>query len=300
MKIPISITLASLLFIVDANAGEQAPARGVSVCNHGQTCSFAVQRSVGPNVEQSQAQKNIKHAEAGRMRSNTQRGQTHLGFILDEPIGNLPMYLASGERRPPSSDNIVLEPVKISGALLTGLRAGDVLTAELDQSIKASPSVPTPIRARVTAGRFQGAYVLGSATLDHELKRVLLTFERIRLSGNDKTYQLKASGLALSGQVGLEGDYHTQEGFYFVAELGAVATAGYVDATTTRTQNLLGGYQAEPSAANAAKQSAVQALSKSAERLAERARNAPEYTEIEGGRAIQIILQESPTEVTGG
>ena len=121
----------------------------------------------------------------------------------------------------------------------------------------------------------------------------------MRLPGNETTYALKATGLAASGQVGLEGDYHTQEGLFFAAEILTAGAAGYADATTQRNQTLLGTYQTAPTLANASKQGAVTALSKSAERFAERERTAPEYTEIEGGREIQIILEASPTESTG-
>ncbi|MGK5087915.1 TrbI/VirB10 family protein [Bdellovibrionota bacterium FG-2] len=197
------------------------------------------------------------------------------------------------------TEDVVIVPEKQTGALLTGLRAGDILVAEIEQSIKASPSVPTPIRARITQGRFRNTFVLGSATFDRELKRVLLVFDKLRLPGAEQSYQLKATGLALSGQVGLEGEHHTDEGVYFAAEVLTTTAAGYADATTSRNQNALGTYQTEPSLSNATKQGAVSALSKSAERFAERARSAPEYTEIEGGRAIQIIIETNPTEVSG-
>jgi hypothetical protein len=217
----------------------------------------------------------------------------------EEP-GNLPIYLAAAARSAPENPGqAVVVADKPIGALLPGLRSGDVLHAELEQSIKASPSVPTPVRARVTRGRFEGAFVLGTATFDRELKRILFTFERLRLRGDDTTYALKATGLAPSGQVGLEGDHRTQEGLYFAGEIVAATAAGFADATTQRTQTALGTYHTEPTLANAGKQGAVQALSKTAERFAERARTAPEYTEIEAGREIQIIVESSPTEAGG-
>jgi hypothetical protein len=222
-----------------------------------------------------------------------------------EEVGNLPSYFfgartESSEESFVQKDAFVVVPEKQMGALLPGLRAGDILQAVLEQAIKASPSVPTPIRARVSAGRFRGVFLLGTATLDRELKRVLLSFERLRIQGSELSYQLKATGLGQSGQVGLEGEHHTSEGAYFAAELGAATIAGYADATTTKSQNWLGSYQAEPNPANAVKQGVAQSLSRTAERFAERARQAPEYTEIDAGQSIQIIIQESPTEVSGG
>ena len=215
-------------------------------------------------------------------------------------VGNLPSYMTTDQRRAASTDGFVIVAEKPTGALLPGLRAGDLLQAVLDQSIKASPSVPTPIRARVMGGKFRGALIVGTATLDKELKRILLSFERLRLPGAETSYALKATGLAPSGQVGLEGDHHSQAGAYFAGEIVAATAAGYADATTQRSQTMMGGFQVEPSAANAAKQGAVTALSKTADHMAEGTRSAPEYTEIEAGREIQILLTESPTQVLGG
>jgi hypothetical protein len=210
---------------------------------------------------------------------------------------NLPnYYIATNGLREDYDEDIAVVPERIIGAELSGLKAGDELEAVLEQSIKASPSVPTPIRAQVTSGRFRGAYFLGTATLDRELKRIVISFERMRLPGQEVTYTVKASGLAPNGQVGLEGDFHSQEGLYFAGEVLSATAAGYADATTQRYQNLIGNYEVEPSVGNAAKQGAVSALSKTADHFAERSRNAPEYTEIEGGREIRIIVQENPRE----
>src|SRR5690606_34646938 len=115
----------------------------------------------------------------------------------------------------------------------------------------------------------------------------------------DSTYTLRATGLAPSGQVGLEGEHHTQEGKFFVGEILAATAAGVADATTQRTQTALGTFQTEPTLANAGKQGAVNALSKTAERMAERARTAPEYTEIEAEREVQNLIEQSPVEVDG-
>jgi len=243
----------------------------------------------------------VKTSMAGPVRAvRMQRTTPAKLTVRSDEAGNLPNYMNSEGRRPGTPDGYIVVAEKPSGALFPGVRAGDVLLGVLEQSVKASPSVPTPIRVRITAGKLRGAIVLGAATLDRELKRILLLFERLRMPGNETAYALRATGLAPSGQVGLEGDHHTQEGTYFAGEILAAAAAGYADATTQRTQTLTGGYQIEPSVGSAAKQGAVTALSKTADRFAERSRTAPEYTEIEAGREVQIIIQETPTEVSGG
>jgi hypothetical protein len=283
----------SICLSLTAHAYDAPPQRGVSVCAADKNCSWSkpqARAGLGAAAKPS--------GQAATSASNEKHRTTRTAKeAWDGGAGNLPSYLKGSRSSSGNEAVAVLVPDKVTGALLPGLRAGDILAAELEQSIKASPSVPTPIRARITAGRFIGAVVLGAATLDRELKRVLLSFDHLRLSGSDTGYQLKATGLALNGQVGLEGEHHAEEGSYLLAELGAATAAGYADATTSRSPSILGGYQTEPSAANAVKQGAVQALSKTADRFAERVRSAPEYTEIEGGRAIQIIIETAPMEV---
>ena len=237
----------------------------------------------------------------GNASASTTKGHLKTARVTDSlksyVPGNLPEHHLSQNKSPPTTDGFVLVADKPPGALLQGVRPGDILNASLEQSIKASASVPTPIRATIESGKFRHATLLGTATLDRELKRILLTFDRLRLAGSEISYALKATGLAPNGQVGLEGDHHTEAGTYFAGEILAATAAGYADATTQRSQNMMGGYQIEPSVQNATKQGAVTALSKTADRLAEQSRNAPEYTEIEAGREIQIIVQETPMEV---
>lgn len=282
--------------------GDVAPGRGKSQCEiNPRLCSWpGAERSMRAMVDADGKTDKVKTSMAAPARGpEAKQIRAAKPMAPFDEKGNLPGYMSTDGRRPGSPDGFVLVAEKTSGALLPGVRAGDVLIGVLEQSVKASPSVPTPIRVRITAGKLRGAIVLGAATLDRELKRILLVFERLRIPGNETAYALRATGLAPSGQVGLEGDHHTQERTYFAGEILAAAAAGYADATTQRTQTLTGGYQIEPSVGSAAKQGAVTALSKTADRFAERSRTAPEYTEIEAGREVQIIIQESPTEVSG-
>jgi hypothetical protein len=193
-----------------------------------------------------------------------------------------------------ASDKVVYVPQN-SVVKLSSVKAGDLFYAVIDQRIKASPGVPTPLRAMVTSGALKGGFFLGEGTLDLELKRILFSFTRVR-SREGKTYGVKAAGLSPEGSVGLEGEYHSQAGTFFLAELASAATAGFLDSTISRNQTAAGGYVQEPSLSNSAKTGAVTALSKSAERMADRAKQAPEYTVAEGYQAIQIIVQEDPTE----
>ena len=209
---------------------------------------------------------------------------------------NLPQYYQGIDRSQfKASDRVVFVPQN-EAVKLKSVKAGDIFQSVIEQEIKASPSVPTPIRAMVISGELKGGFFLGEATLDRELKRIILTFAKVR-TPEGKTYQIKASGLAPKGTIGLEGEYHSQAGSFFVAELASAAAAGFLDSTINRNQTTFGTYVQEPSLQNSTKSGLVTALSKSADRLAEQTRQAPEFTEIGGYQPIQVIVQEEPIEL---
>jgi hypothetical protein len=208
---------------------------------------------------------------------------------------NLPNYYSTVDRSHyAASERAVFVPAATSPKL-PGINSGDVLDALVEQAIKASPSVPSPIRATVLSGSLKGSFLIGSAKLDGELKRVLLTFSKIRTPAN-QTYKINATGLSVDGRVGLEGAYHSDTGNFFMAELAASTAAAIADSTISRQQTTLGGWVQEPSLLNHAKQGTVAALSKSAERVAETVRSAPEWTEIKGFQQIRVIVEKDPTE----
>jgi hypothetical protein len=209
---------------------------------------------------------------------------------------NLPRYYANVDRSEVEASEKVVYVPKASPPKIEGLKSGDVIWAVVEQELVASPSVPTPVRAIAVGGRYKGGIFLGEATLDRELKRVLLSFTKLRLKDRDEVFQLKASGLSPEGSVGLEGEYSSQAGKFFVAELASAAAAGMVDATINRSQTTQGGYVQEPSLSNAGKTAAVSALSKTTERMAEGARGAPEFTKVSGYQEIQVIVQEDPVQ----
>jgi hypothetical protein len=178
---------------------------------------------------------------------------------------------------------------------MAGVKTGDVFSALIEQEIKASPSVTTPIRAVITEGRLKGYLFIGEAILDKELKRVLLSFGKLRTRANE-IYEVKASGLSTKGSIGLEGDYHQDTGKFFVAELAAATAAAMADSTINRSQNAFGNFVEEPGLGTAGKKGITAALSKTADRFADQVRTAPEYTEVSGFQNIQIIVQDEPRE----
>jgi hypothetical protein len=218
---------------------------------------------------------------------------THSNFDFHSKR-NLPAYYL--ETKPTRSfSEVVLdsEKTKVRSNLIN---IGDILYASIEQEIVASPGVPTPVRAFILSEKGKGSFILGEAILDRELKRILITFNRYR-DKNLKIYEFKAIALSMSGSIGLIGEYHTQAGKFFIGELASIAAAGFVDSTIQRQQTQVGGYVQEPSLSNSTKNAAVQALSRTADRMAENSRNAPEYTVSQSHQLIKVIVTESLIEI---
>ena len=211
-------------------------------------------------------------------------------------VTNLPVYHQGVDRSESEANEKAVFVPRSGSQRIKGLASGDVVWAVVEQEIVASPGVPTPVRAMAVGGPFKGALFLGEAMLDRELKRVCVTFTKLRLKDCDTVYGVKAAALSPSGSVCLEGEYVSQTGRFFVAELASAAAAGFLDSTVSRNQTALGTYVQEPSLANSGRTAAVSALSKTTERMAEEARTAPEYTRVRGYQEIQVMIQDDPVE----
>ena len=215
----------------------------------------------------------------------------------EHTYSNLPSYAISpGTREFQANDASVL--IVKSKVNLPGVHLGDLFNGVINQEIKASPSVPTPIRAFILNGNLKGGYFVGEATLDKELKRILIDFTKLKTTAG-AVYSVLAKGLSLSGSIGIEGEYHSQAGLFFAGELASATAAGILDSTINRNQTTLGTYVQEPSLSNSTKTGAVTALSKTTDRMAEQTRQAPEYTVSHGDTEIQIIILDEPTEISG-
>lgn len=240
-----------------------------------------------------------KAPKVSAVKKQKKREQVHISQtapLAGDTGGNLPAYYEGLDRHDIEANEKVVFVPKSHDPKLKGLKPGDVVWAVVEQEITASPEMPTPIRAIATTGKFKGAYFVGEATLERELKRVCFNFTKIRPKDGDTVYSVKAAGLSPSGSVCLEGEYVSQTGKFFIAELASAAAAGFVDSTINRNQTALGTYVQEPSLANSGKNAAVQALSKTTDRMAEQVRSAPEYTHIRGYQEIQVMIQDDPVE----
>ena len=210
---------------------------------------------------------------------------------------NLPTYLALVNQIDFVADGPgVIYPEDKLGDELKGAHRGDRYWAVIDQTLTVSSHDSNPVVATISQGPFEGAVLYGSASLDPALKRVFIEFSSIRPCNSQVEYDFKAEVLNEKGDRGLEGEYSAGDTAAFIAEVGTAASAGYADATINRSQTAFGSYVQEPSVSNNIKQGIVTGLSKAAERSAERARNAPESTHIEGPIRIQVLIKVQPRE----
>jgi hypothetical protein len=177
---------------------------------------------------------------------------------------------------------------------ISGVRDGDVLYASLPQKIKASPQAATSIRVTLLSGTRRGSLLMGTATLDPELKRVFLTFNKFRSNEDDEVYALEAEGQNLDGERGIEGEYHTEEGKFFLASLVTGFLGVLADSSVNRNQTVTGGWTQEPSLSNSALTSAGATLVQQGSRLAQKAESAPQYTQTDGNQVIRVMIKSDP------
>lgn len=213
--------------------------------------------------------------------------------IPSSGVGNLPLYFANRGSFQAEESPVVL-PTSRAGILLGSIKLGDVLSAEVKESLIAFNEAKAPIRAVVTEGRQKGAILLGEATLEKNSKRILIEFKRLRAKDSNQSYNLLAYGIDLKGILGIEGKVISGEDKYFTAEVIATAASSYADATISREQNNLGNYVEKPGADTLGKKALSSALSKTAERFAEKLKIVPEYSVLEGPTMIQVLITENP------
>ncbi|MDG0816487.1 hypothetical protein [Bdellovibrio svalbardensis] len=185
-------------------------------------------------------------------------------------------------------DSAEITPKERVGLKFKGLRVGEVLSAEITEEVTVYPDSKTPVRATVSSGKLKGAILVGEATLEKNSKKVLINFKQIRQNKGEDLYQLAGYSL-------IEGEYHSNEKKFFIAEFLSAAAAGIADASINRSQNVLGNYVEEPSLDTTGKKALGAALNKSAERLAEKQRSAPEFTVVGEVTGISILITDQPS-----
>lgn len=208
--------------------------------------------------------------------------------------GNLPIYFLN--RGSFSSENSpVILPSQTQNLRSSDLLAGEVILAEIKESLIAFNDVKAPVRAVIKSGKLKGSILIGEATLEKNSKRILIDFKRLRTSSNNQNYEVIGYGLDSKGILGLEGNLVSGEDKYFAAEFLSSAAAGAVDASIERNQNSIGNYVEKPSTDTIAKKALVGALSSTTNHFSEKLKKAPEYSVLEGSFEIQVLITEQPT-----
>lgn len=210
--------------------------------------------------------------------------------------GNLPQdYQRYSMAQYRATESPVVLPTSVRRVSFRALPLGTIVNAEISGNIIAFPDSKVPIRATVRAGAFKGAVFLGEAQLERNSKRIGIEFRKFRPATDEVGYSLIASGMSQDGSLGLEGKYHSGEAKYFSAEFLAAFAAGYADSLVERSTTPFGQTVDAPNASNAGKKAVAGAMSRTADRFAEKVRMAPEFVTLEGPTAIQILIQDQPT-----
>lgn len=130
--------------------------------------------------------------------------------------------------------------------------------------------------------------------MEKNSKRILVQFNRFRPEREATAYSLSGNAYGLDGMLGLEGKHHSGEAKYFTAEFLAAFAAGYADSLVEREKTPFGHTVEDPSVANAGRKATANAMSRTADRFAEKVRTASEFVTLSGPVRIDILIQDQP------
>lgn len=181
----------------------------------------------------------------------------------------------------PKNSNYLKNTAIIPGTKLKALINSD-LTAYIDSK--------SPVEAIVTEGEHKGSVLLGNATMDIQTKRVSIQFSSFRLRGSRQSFATTAIVRDENGDLGLNAEHESFYWHYFMAETLLNTASGLANATVERSKNAYGQYETNPNVDSAVKQGVSVGLGKSAERIGERLRTAPEYVTAKGPFVVQVLI----------
>jgi hypothetical protein len=190
--------------------------------------------------------------------------------------------------------NPIVLPAQPISRYIESLLPGQLQSARIEQSVLAYNEGKAPVAARLTDDRGRDIVLIGEATLEKNSKRILIDFKLVRIESSSELFDFKASAMDQDGTLGLEGEYHSGENKFFAAELAAAAAAGFTDASVNRPTNAFGNQQDERSIDTSSKKAIGSALTRTADRFAEKVRQAPEYSVLTGPVAVKILVVEQP------
>ena len=211
--------------------------------------------------------------------------------------GNLPPILIRKSRVAKSirtPEKAIIFP-KLAGINKSGIDIGDVFDCIIEQDIKAYVDSKSPIRARITSGEHEGSIFIGNAVMDPKTKNVLIWFDHLRNLDTGVKHKLLASIHSVTGEVGLVGTHHSRYWSHFFAMLLSRGAEGYAQASVERNQNIFGNYQQIPNQNNAGKVAVAEAASGTADLVAEKMRNLPEYVTKRGPIKTKVFITKTPS-----
>lgn len=252
---------------------------------------------VGPLVGQAQMRSNLyqkpqaKVEEKEASKSLDTIPKKKKAQVIPLATGNLPAFYQSRRFSQMEESPIVL-PTNRQSVLNSNLLLGEVVRAEIKESLIAFSEAKAPIRAVIQSGKLKHSILVGEATLEKNSKRILIEFRNLQTLNSNQLWSLKASALDREGILGINGNLVSGEGKYFAAEFLSSLVAGYTDATISREQNALGNYVEKPGTDTFSKKALSSALSRTTDRFAEKLKVAPEYSVLEGPFEIQVLITE--------
>jgi hypothetical protein len=208
--------------------------------------------------------------------------------------GNLPPEYQLNRKSVSIEESPIILPTNKSGIRFRQLLTGDLIQATLLESVFAFQESRSPVRAVVTSGPLKDSVLVGEASLEKNSKRIQIHFKKFRDPRNKDIYTLDADAMDESGVLGLNGKYVSNESIFFGAELLSAAAAGYTDSTIDRSTNILGQTTDIKNEDTFAKKALTSALTKSADRFAEKLKSAPEYSILYGPKDIQVLILDQP------
>jgi hypothetical protein len=204
---------------------------------------------------------------------------------------NLPDYYLDED--PPENPSFT-KPWRVVGTTeqtrIYGLNAGTNAMARISQDILVSPGTPQPILAEIMTGQFKGARLLGEATLERDLHRVLVKFHHISHDGDQ--IKIAANTIDHSGKVGIAGEYIAEDKALIAGSFLSTFLSGFTDSSVERHRDATGNYVDEPTVTNQAKKGLTATLSKAADRMESRANTMPGYTVVKGPVIVQVVFEE--------
>lgn len=204
---------------------------------------------------------------------------------------NLPDYYLDED---PPENPAFTKPWRVVGTTeqtrIYGLNTGTKAMARINQDILVSPGTPQPILADLVTGPYKGARLLGEATLERDLHRVLVKFHHISHDGDQ--IKIAANTLDHGGKVGITGEYIAEDKALIAGSFLSTFLSGFTDSSVERHRDATGNYVDEPTVTNQAKKGLTATLSKAADRMESRANQMPGYTMVKGPVLVQVIFEE--------